>query len=90
MTDADLPAIQASLLRRCALGDAAALRTLYDGCAPQLYAVVLRILSRPDLAEDALQDAFIQIWRNAGSYRPGKGQPMTWMYGIARYRALDS
>lgn len=90
MSDPAVASIQASLLQRCAAGDSGALRELYDSCSPQLFAVLLRMLSRADLAEDALQEAFIQIWHNAGSYSPGKGQPMTWMCGIARYRALDS
>jgi RNA polymerase sigma-70 factor, ECF subfamily len=77
------------LLRRCAQGDKVAFRELYARSAPQLFAVLLRILGRVELAEDALHDVFIRIWQNAGTYRPQKGQPMTWMMSIARYRALD-
>ena len=77
------------LLHRCAQGDKVAFRELYARCAPQLFAVLMRILGRADLAEDALHDVFIRIWENAATYRPQKGQPMTWMMSIARYRALD-
>ncbi|MBA3563322.1 MAG: sigma-70 family RNA polymerase sigma factor [Gammaproteobacteria bacterium] len=79
----------AELLSRCANGDTAAFRALYDAASPQLFASLLRILRRRDLAEDALQDVLISVWRNADSYRSDKGQPMTWMTSIARYRALD-
>lgn len=80
---------RALLLQRCASGDSAALRTLYDGVAPQLFAVLLRILHRRDLAEEALQEVFMSVWRNASSYRPGRGSSMAWLSSIARYRALD-
>ncbi|MEO7387363.1 MAG: sigma-70 family RNA polymerase sigma factor [Gammaproteobacteria bacterium] len=80
---------QAELLRRCATGDKVAFQELYRATAPQLFAVLLRILNRRDLAEEALQDTFVRIWMNAGTYRPGRGQPLTWMISIARYRAVD-
>jgi len=77
------------LLQRCAAGDASALHTLYDQVAPQLFSILLRILHRTDLAEEALQEVFMSVWRNASSYRPGRGSPMAWLTSIARYRALD-
>jgi RNA polymerase sigma-70 factor (ECF subfamily) len=77
------------LLSRCARGDSAALRTLYDLAAPQLFAVLLRILHRADLAEDALQEVFMSIWRNAVTFDVRRGHPMAWMITIARYRAID-
>jgi len=80
---------RSQLLQRCAAGDAAALRTLYDQVAPQLFSILLRILHRTDLAEEALQEVFMSVWRNASSYRPGRGSPMAWLTSIARYRALD-
>lgn len=77
------------LLSRCALRDTAAFKAVYDAASPQLFASLLRILKRRDLAEEALQDVLMSVWSNAGSYRPDKGRPMTWMTSIARYRALD-
>ena len=79
----------AGLLTRSANGDSVALRTLYEQTAPQLFAVLLRILHRNDLAEEALQDVFVNIWRKAAAYRVQRGRPMAWMISIARYRALD-
>lgn len=77
------------LLHACAQGRQAAFQELYQAVSPQLYAVLLRILKRKDLAEEALQDALLSVWRNAGSYAADKGAPMTWMVSICRYRALD-
>ncbi len=77
------------LLHACAQGRQAAFQELYKAVSPQLFAVLLRILRRKDLAEEALQDALLSVWRNAGSYAADKGAPMTWMVSICRYRALD-
>jgi RNA polymerase sigma-70 factor, ECF subfamily len=85
-TDAPDPA---ELLARCGKGDRNALSELYAHISPQLFGVLLRILRRSDLAEEALQDVFVSIWRNAGSYRPERGHPVGWLVTIARYRALD-
>lgn len=77
------------LLTRTAGGDSVALRTLYDRTAPQLFSVLVRILHRTDLAEEALQEVFVSIWRNAARFNVQRGHPMAWMIGIARYRAID-
>jgi RNA polymerase sigma factor (sigma-70 family) len=77
------------LLHACAQGRQSAFQELYREVSPQLFAVLVRILKRKDLAEEALQDALLSVWRNAGSYAADKGAPMTWMVSICRYRALD-
>ena len=77
------------LLYACASGDAAALKQLYRNTAAQLFGVLRRILVRDDLAQDALQDVYVSIWRNAKDYRASRGAPFTWMVSIARYRAID-
>jgi len=77
------------LLSRCAARDASALESLYRRVAGQLLAVVLRILRRRELAEDALQDVFVRIWQQAAHYDQIRGRPMAWMVSIARYRAID-
>lgn len=78
------------LLHAVAQGRQAAFQELYEQVSPQLFAVLLRILKRRDLAEEALQDALLSVWRNARSYTAEKGAPMTWLLSICRYRALDS
>lgn len=78
-----------ALLRLCAAEDRRAFDSLYHSVAPKLYGVALRILGRDSWAEEALQDAFVNIWRHAGRYDPALGRPMTWMINIVRNRALD-
>ncbi|WP_205967653.1 sigma-70 family RNA polymerase sigma factor [Paraglaciecola sp. 20A4] len=78
-----------NLLSATAQGDKAAFAKLYQASSKQLYAVSLRMLKRKELAEEALQEAYVRIWHNASQYRVGKGTVLTWMISIARYRALD-
>ncbi|HUL65609.1 MAG TPA: sigma-70 family RNA polymerase sigma factor [Burkholderiaceae bacterium] len=76
-------------LSRAALGDRAAFERVYRATSAHLFGVALRILNRRDLAEDALQEAFVNVWHNAGSYQAAASQPMTWLIAIVRNKALD-
>jgi RNA polymerase sigma-70 factor (ECF subfamily) len=77
------------LIAAVARGDRAAFADLYAATSPQLFAVALRILKRRDRAEEALQDAYVSLWRRAGDYRPARGSAFAWMASIVRYRAID-
>ena len=78
-----------ALMRRCAGGEQSALRAIYDRHGAQLYGTALRITRDPALASDAVQDAFVQLWQAASRFDPARGDPVGWMVGIVRYRALD-
>lgn len=80
----------APLIARCALGDRAAFRQLYDDTSSHLFAVVLRVQRDRALAEDLLQEIYVNVWRAAGSFDAAQSQPMTWLTSIARNRAIDS
>jgi RNA polymerase sigma-70 factor (ECF subfamily) len=75
-------------LRRCASGDRSAWRMIYDREAPRMLGVAMRLLGRPALAEEALHDAFVQIWRRAGSFDSARGRGRTWIYFVLRNQAL--
>lgn len=77
------------LLLAVAGGDEKAFEELYALSSANLYGLLLRILRRPDWAEEALQDCFLRIWHRSDSYAPEKGAPLAWLMSIARYRALD-
>lgn len=78
-----------TLIARCAIRDQHAIKTLFDRVSPYLNSVAYRILRCNDASSDVLQEAFLQIWTNAASYRPHIAKPLTWMASITRYRALD-
>ena len=87
--DPDRNARLAHLLARTALADQAAFAELYRLTSSHLYGVALRILREPALAEDLLQEAFVNIWHHAGTYSPAKAKPQTWLASIVRNRCVD-
>ena len=83
--DADLAAI----IERIAAGDRAALKLLYDRYGARLLGIAHRILRDGALAEDALQEAFAKIWRNAGRFDRARGSALGWTVIIVRRAAFD-
>jgi RNA polymerase sigma-70 factor (ECF subfamily) len=79
----------ADLLARVTLGDKVAFAAIYDATSAKLFGTLLRILDTRAEAEDALQDVYVKIWQKAGSYRPDRAKPMTWLISIARNHAID-
>ncbi|WP_378796228.1 sigma-70 family RNA polymerase sigma factor [Methylopila henanensis] len=79
----------AELLAACAERDRAALRRLFEMEGPSLLALARRIVRRADVAEEVVQDAFVQIWRRASSFDPARGTGRGWVYAVVRNRALS-
>jgi RNA polymerase sigma-70 factor, ECF subfamily len=79
----------AGTLAACARGERAALRRLYDEEAGRLIAVAQRIVRRRELAEEVVQESFIQIWQKAATFDAGIGSARAWIYTIVRHRALN-
>ena len=84
-----MPTSAELLLRQCARGDRAGLRTIYDAEAPRMLGVALRLLRRRALAEAAVHDTFLQVWQKAASFDPKRGEAQTWLYAILRNRCLN-
>ncbi|WP_244504589.1 sigma-70 family RNA polymerase sigma factor [Jannaschia faecimaris] len=76
-------------LAGAALGDRAAFGHLYDATAAKLFGVALRVLGNRAEAEDALQDIYVKIWRNADRYRVNGLSPITWLATVARNHCID-
>jgi RNA polymerase sigma-70 factor, ECF subfamily len=76
-------------LARIAGGDRDAFAKLYAATSAKLFGIILRILSRRDLAEEVLQEVFVRIWQKAGDFDPTRASAISWMAAIARNRALD-
>lgn len=77
------------LLAAVAKGDKAAFERLYGATRAKLYGVLLRILGRPDAADDVMQETYLKVWQMAGKFDPTVASPITWMVAIARNRAID-
>lgn len=78
------------LMTRVATGDSKAFRALYDETSSKLFGCALRILHKPELAEDVLQESFVRVWQSACDYRSSLSAPMTWMTTIVRNKAFDA
>ena len=78
-----------ALLRAVAARDKDALQQLYARHSAALFALALKILSDRAEAEDVLQEAFVQIWKTAGSFDEDRGKPMGWLIVLTRSRAID-
>jgi RNA polymerase sigma-70 factor (ECF subfamily) len=96
MTAPSIPAFSSSerasldeALRRCAAGDKAALRAIYDLEAPRMLGVAIRLLRRRALAEEAVHDTFVQVWQRASTFDASRGDARSWLYAVLRNRALN-
>jgi RNA polymerase sigma-70 factor (ECF subfamily) len=91
--ETDGPTLQ-DLIARTARGDHTAFATVYERTHAHLFGLALRMLGREQAAEDALQEAFVSVWKSAGLYQSRVGgeevQPMTWLIAIVRNKALDA
>ncbi len=83
------PESDSELVQRIAAGEELALRELYAAYGQRLYAYALRLVDEPALAEDAVQNALITVWRTAGKYR-GEGRVQAWLLGIVHNLALKT
>lgn len=78
-----------TLLPAVARGDLVAFEELYDRYSSTLYALLLRILSSPEDAQEVLQEAFVKVWTNAASYDADRGSEAAFLISIARSRGID-
>jgi RNA polymerase sigma-70 factor, ECF subfamily len=70
-------------------GDAEALAGLYDRHGGAAYLLAFRISGQRQAAEDLVQDAFLKVWRSAGTYKAGRGSVRTWVLSIVHNQAID-
>lgn len=66
-----------------------ALAELYDRFGRVAYGVALRILRDEKLAEDAVQEGFLAVWRSADRFMPERGKASTWVLTLVHRRAVD-
>jgi len=76
------------LMKRFAGGDPTAVRELYGSYGKAVFTVAFSSLHDHGLAEEAVQQTFLQAWRAAKSFEGGR-DPGPWLYAIARRVAVD-
>jgi len=77
------------LLTRVARGDQAAFEDIYDTLAGPIYGLINRVVRDPAQSEEVCQEVFLEVWRTASRFDPGKGAAATWAMTIAHRRAVD-
>jgi RNA polymerase sigma-70 factor (ECF subfamily) len=78
-----------ALVALVARGDEAALAELYDRVGRVAYGLAFRVLRDDRLAEDAVQDAFLAVWRTAAAFRAERAKARTWVLTLVHRRAVD-
>lgn len=84
-TNADLE----QLLARVALGDQRAFEQLYRATSSHLLGIAFGVMQQRERAEDVLQEAYLNVWHAAGSFKAQMATPMTWLINIVRNKAID-
>jgi len=78
-----------TLLQQVASGNEAAMRACIDCYTGLVWRLAWRMLPSTAEAEDAVQDVFVSLWRNADRYDPAHGKEVTFVAMIARRRLID-
>ena len=77
-----------NLVERARNGEPASLEALLHRMRPRAMAIALKVLHNEDDAQDAVQDAFIKVWKNLGGFE-GRASFSTWLHRIVMNASLD-
>jgi RNA polymerase sigma-70 factor (ECF subfamily) len=78
-----------ALVALAARSEQSALAELYDRYGRPAYGLALRIVRDETLAEDAVQEGFLALWRTAARFVPERGKASTWILTLVHRRAVD-
>ena len=78
-----------ALVALVARGDESALAELYDRVGRAAYGLAFRVLRDDRLAEDAVQEAFLAVWRTAAAFRAERAKASTWILTLVHRRSVD-
>ncbi len=84
-----LTASDDTLAKNIALGEPGALDELYSKYGRMAYALALRIIGDSGFAEDVVQEVFLGLWRNPGSFNAARGSYASWLLSITHHKAVD-
>jgi len=78
------------LILQVAAQNVAAFSELYDRYSPKLYGLAMKILRDPVLADDVLQEVFLNVWKKADSFDTQRGYLPGWLSILCRNRCIDA
>jgi len=79
-----------TLVARVASGDGGALEALYERYGRACYSLARRILVDEQLAQDAVQEVFLTVWRDAGRFDAARGGFSSWLLSMTHHKAVDA
>jgi RNA polymerase sigma factor (sigma-70 family) len=93
MTTITEPALEAGsdegLMQHIQADDVGAFAELYDRHSGRAFGVARAICGSSHLAENAVQEGFVAVWRSRGSFDPIRGSARAWLFTVVRHRSLD-
>lgn len=78
-----------SLMDKVRDGDEKAFEDLYSRTVKRLFALALNVVRRRELAEEVVQDVYVQAWSSAGRCDPSRGTTLAWLFTMTHRRAVD-
>ncbi|MFI9387933.1 sigma-70 family RNA polymerase sigma factor [Kutzneria sp. NPDC052558] len=85
----DPETVDAELLAAVAAGDQRAFAALYDRYSRQAYSLARRVCVDPDFADEAVQEAFLVVWKDPGRFDPARGGFASWLLMLVHHRSVD-
>ena len=82
-------AADAELVAAVATGDQQAFAALYDRYSRQAYSLARRVCVDPEFAEEAVQEAFLAVWKDPGRFDPERGGFVSWLLTLVHHRSVD-
>lgn len=86
---ADQPTLEIFWLERIAHRDKRAFEALYQEFAPRVFRFAVRMINDETKAEEVVNDVMVEVWKSAGQFK-GRSAASTWIFSIARHRALNA
>ena len=78
------------LMHLVARADAGAFEVVYERHAGAAFSLAYRMVGTRNVAEDVVQEAFLNLWRSGARYERARGSVRTWVLGIVHHRAIDA
>jgi len=88
--ETDSASVDLELMRAVAGKDRHAFKVLYERYAPRIGAYLMKLLKRPELVDEAVNDAMLAVWQYADRFDPEQGRLLTWLFGIAHNKGLKT
>jgi RNA polymerase sigma-70 factor, ECF subfamily len=77
------------LVKQIRAGDEEAFRALFRRYGPLAKGLAYKVVRQSFLAEEIVQEAFLALWRDPGSYREERGSFRVWLLATVHHRAVD-